>query len=132
MDALAADLAARASELDALGELQELAIESDAGPSPHHVEEVKRGDERLSEKAAFYLVRTDGYICTRETVVGAFMELLYPWHADAISSHRLLPQTRPFGSSILLLSSRCSCGRLEQSGATVIGFPEAFPDCRSR
>lgn len=71
LSSLAADIVSKAAELDSLCDVE------DAGPG---LQEVDRGlqsapekEQRKNQKAEFFLVRTDGYICTREKVDGALM-----------------------------------------------------------
>lgn len=65
-----ADFVARASELEALGSITKLElgtqVEEEAAQSSAH---------RTTGKAPFYLVRTDGFICTREKVDGTPCQL---------------------------------------------------------
>lgn len=65
---IAADLAARASDLGSLCDVENVASGTE------QLEEAWKRDPdaeaRPNEKAQFDLIRTDGYICTREKVDG--------------------------------------------------------------
>lgn len=75
-----------------------------------------------SRKAELYLVRTDGFTCTRETVKGAFPPRGYVLSTiqtaairSSLTRNLCVEQTRRCGSITPALSSSCSSGRRARS-----------------